>query len=105
MISSCAIKVTWVCGITLLANESLRADFQCPALRWVCTLKCHVSSPIAANCCCLLPDQIHLVLKLFNINIFKLVNPSSLTMALRTNQPLTEMSTRNLAEGKGRPEL
>jgi hypothetical protein len=30
-------------------------------------------------------------------------NPSSHTMALRSTQPLTEMSTRNLPGGKGRP--
>jgi hypothetical protein len=30
-------------------------------------------------------------------------NPSSRTMALRSTQPLTEMGTRNLPGGKGRP--
>jgi hypothetical protein len=30
-------------------------------------------------------------------------NPSSSIMALGSTQPLTEMSTRNFAEGKGRP--
>jgi hypothetical protein len=30
-------------------------------------------------------------------------NPSSRTMALGLTQPLTEMSTRNLPGGKGRP--
>jgi hypothetical protein len=30
-------------------------------------------------------------------------NPSSRTMALEPTQPLTEMSTRNLPGGKGRP--
>jgi hypothetical protein len=30
-------------------------------------------------------------------------NPSSRTMALGSTQPLTEMSTRNLPGGKGRP--
>jgi hypothetical protein len=34
---------------------------------------------------------------------FKRSNPSSRTMALRSTQPLTEMSTRNLPGGKGRP--
>jgi hypothetical protein len=34
---------------------------------------------------------------------FNLLNPSSRTMALGSTQPLTEMSTRNLAGGKGRP--
>jgi hypothetical protein len=32
-----------------------------------------------------------------------LPNPSSRTMALRSTQPLTEMSTRNLPAGKKRP--
>jgi hypothetical protein len=31
------------------------------------------------------------------------VNPSNLNMALGSTQPLTEMSTRNLPGGKGRP--
>ena len=35
---------------------------------------------------------------------FNLPNPSIHTMALGTTQPLTEMSTRNLSGGKGRPE-
>jgi hypothetical protein len=30
-------------------------------------------------------------------------NPSSRTMTLGSTQPLTEMSTRNLSGGKGRP--
>jgi hypothetical protein len=34
---------------------------------------------------------------------FYLPNPSSRTMALESTQPLTEMSTRNIPEGKGRP--
>jgi hypothetical protein len=34
---------------------------------------------------------------------FNLPNPSSRTMALRSTKPLTEMSTRNLPWGKGRP--
>jgi hypothetical protein len=37
------------------------------------------------------------------IGIFNLPNPSSRTMALGSTQPLTEMSTRNLPGGKGRP--
>jgi hypothetical protein len=35
--------------------------------------------------------------------IFQLPNTSSLTMALGSTQPLTEMSTRNLPGGEGRP--
>jgi hypothetical protein len=37
------------------------------------------------------------------IGFFNWPNPSSRTMALRSTQPLTEMSTRNLPGGKGRP--
>jgi hypothetical protein len=37
------------------------------------------------------------------IFFFNLPNPSSRTMALGSTQPLTEVSTRNLAVGKGRP--
>jgi hypothetical protein len=37
------------------------------------------------------------------ISFFSLPNPSSRTMTLMTTQPLTEMSTRNLPGGKGRP--
>jgi hypothetical protein len=39
------------------------------------------------------------------IEIFNLPNPSSRIMALGSIQPLTEMSTRNLPGGKGRPAL
>jgi hypothetical protein len=35
------------------------------------------------------------------IEFFNLPNPSSRTMALGSTQPLTEMSTRTLAGGKG----
>jgi hypothetical protein len=37
------------------------------------------------------------------VTFFFLPNHSSLTMALGSTQPLTEMSTRNLPGGKGRP--
>jgi hypothetical protein len=37
------------------------------------------------------------------VDIFNLPNPSSRNMALRSTQPLTEMSTRNFLGGKGRP--
>jgi hypothetical protein len=37
------------------------------------------------------------------VDSFNLPNPSSLTMALGSTQPLTEMSTRNLPGGKKRP--
>jgi hypothetical protein len=37
------------------------------------------------------------------VNFFNLPNPSSRTMALGSTQPLTEMSTRNLSGGQGRP--
>jgi hypothetical protein len=36
--------------------------------------------------------------------LFNCPNPSSRTMAPESTQPLTEMSTRNLPGGKGRPE-
>jgi hypothetical protein len=36
------------------------------------------------------------------VDFFNLPNPSSRTMALRSTQPLTEMSTRNLPGGKKR---
>jgi hypothetical protein len=37
------------------------------------------------------------------IGFFNRSNPSSRTMALGSTQPLTEMSTRNLIRGNGRP--
>jgi hypothetical protein len=37
------------------------------------------------------------------VNFFNLPNISSLTMALGSTQPLTEMSTRNFPGGKKRP--
>jgi hypothetical protein len=37
------------------------------------------------------------------VDFFNLPNPSSRTMALGSNQPLTEMSTRNIPGGEGRP--
>jgi hypothetical protein len=40
------------------------------------------------------PDEVH---------FFNFPKPSSRTMALGSTQPLTEMSTRNLPGGKGRP--
>jgi hypothetical protein len=42
-----------------------------------------------------IPDEV--------IGFFNWPNPSSRTMALGSTQPLTEMSTRNLLRGKGRP--
>jgi hypothetical protein len=44
----------------------------------------------------LIPDEV--------IGFFDLPNPSSRTMALGSSQPLTEITTRNLPGGKGRPE-
>jgi hypothetical protein len=38
-----------------------------------------------------------------SLDFFNLPNPSSRTMALGLTKPLTEMSTRNLPGGKGRP--
>jgi hypothetical protein len=37
------------------------------------------------------------------VDFFNLPNPSSLNMALRFTQPLTEMSTRNPPGGNGQP--
>jgi hypothetical protein len=37
------------------------------------------------------------------VDFFNLPHPSSRIMALGSTQPLTEMSTRNLPGGKGRP--
>jgi hypothetical protein len=37
------------------------------------------------------------------VDFFNLSNPPSRTMTLGSTQPLTEMSTRNLPGGKGRP--
>jgi hypothetical protein len=42
-----------------------------------------------------IPDEV--------IGFFNWPNPSSCTMSLGSTQPLTEMSTRNLPGGKGRP--
>jgi hypothetical protein len=39
------------------------------------------------------------------LDFLNLLNPSSRTMALGSTQPLTEISTRNLSEGKKRPAL
>jgi hypothetical protein len=44
-----------------------------------------------------IPDEV--------IGFFNRPNPSSNTMALGLTQPLTEISTRNLPRGKGRPAL
>jgi hypothetical protein len=38
------------------------------------------------------------------VDIFNLSNTSSRTLALESNKPLTEMSTRNLPGSKKRPE-
>jgi hypothetical protein len=37
------------------------------------------------------------------VDIFNLPNPSSCTMALRSTQPLTEMSTMNFPRARKRP--
>jgi hypothetical protein len=42
-----------------------------------------------------IPDEV--------VEFFSWPNPSSRTMALGSTQPLTEMSTRNISEGTGRP--
>jgi hypothetical protein len=40
---------------------------------------------------------------IMSLDFFNWPNPSSCTMALGSTQPLTEMSTRNLSGGEGRP--
>jgi hypothetical protein len=45
---------------------------------------------------CSIPDEV--------IGFFNLPNPSSRTMALKSTQPLIEMSIRNLPVGKGLPD-
>jgi hypothetical protein len=52
---------------------------------------CDTSLNVAGS----IPDEI--------IGFFNWPNPSSRTMALESTKPLTEMSTRNLPGGKGRP--
>jgi hypothetical protein len=37
------------------------------------------------------------------VNFFNLPNPSSRTMTLGSTHPLTEMSTKNIPGGEGRP--
>jgi hypothetical protein len=44
-----------------------------------------------------IPDEVIAVF------FFNLPNPSSRNMTLGSTQPLTEMSTKNLLRGKGRP--
>jgi hypothetical protein len=52
---------------------------------------CATSQKVAVS----IPDEV--------IGFFNWPNPSSRTMSLGSTQPLTEMSTRNLPGGKGRP--
>jgi hypothetical protein len=40
---------------------------------------------------------------MWSLDFINIPNPSIRTMVLCSSQPLTEMSTRNLPEGKGRP--
>jgi hypothetical protein len=47
-------------------------------------------------------DADSIPMKSFDFSINR--NPSSRTMTLGLTEPLTEMSTRDLPEGKGRPE-
>jgi hypothetical protein len=46
-------------------------------------------------------SQVQILMR--SLDFFSLPNPSSRTMALGSTQPLTEMSTRNIPLGKGRP--
>jgi hypothetical protein len=54
----------------------------------------YAASPKVAGC---VPDEV--------IENFTSSNPSSRTMDLRSTQPLTEMSTRNLPSGIGRSRV
>jgi hypothetical protein len=47
--------------------------------------------------------RVHIPMSSLDFFFFNLPNPSSRIMAVRSTQPLTEMSTRNFAGGKGRP--
>jgi hypothetical protein len=49
-----------------------------------------------------IPHSLFLKANIYIISLL-ILNPSSHTMALGWTQPLTEMSTRNLPGGKGRP--
>jgi hypothetical protein len=60
--------------------------------RWHSWLRHYATSRKVAGS---IPDEV--------IGFFNLPNPSSRTMTLGSTQPLTEMSTRNLPGGKGRP--
>jgi hypothetical protein len=59
--------------------------------RWLPTAAAPVR--VRAACAVSIPDEV--------IGSFNGPNPSSLTTALGSTQPLTEMSTRNLARDKG----
>jgi hypothetical protein len=61
-----------------------------PAVAYWCTMLQAGRSPVRV------PDE---------VDFYNLLNPSSLTMALGSTEPLTEMSTRNLPGGKKRPAL
>jgi hypothetical protein len=61
---------------------------RCSVVGWVTALQAGRSRGF--------PDEV--------IGFFNRPNPSSRTTTLGSTQPLTEMSTRNLPEGKGRPE-
>jgi hypothetical protein len=42
---------------------------------------------------------------IMSLDFFNLPNPSSRAVALRSTQPQTQVSTRNLPGGKGKPAL
>jgi hypothetical protein len=49
-------------------------------------------------------SRVRFTMRLLDFFFFNLPNLSSGTMALRSNQPLTETSTRNITGGKDWPE-
>jgi hypothetical protein len=60
-------------------------------IKFVCFLHYATSRKVAGS----IPDEV--------IRFFNRPNPSSRTMALGSNEPLTEMSTRNIPGSEGRP--
>jgi hypothetical protein len=84
-------SVCYVFWSDLLLNISGDTSDRC-GTRYRSWLRHHATSRKVAGS---VSDQV--------IGFFNWPNPSSRTMALVSTQPLTEISTRNLPEGKGRP--
>jgi hypothetical protein len=86
--SSTALKTD--CGFQYFQRE-----YTSSPPRWYCSClrHCATSLKVAGS----ISDEV--------IRFFNSSNPTSRTRALGSTQPLTEMSTRNLPGGKGRPAL